>query len=164
VTSTEFRLRLADLLVDPRWRASILDAADPSTCFDRTRLSGREIRILIAVAHHPSVAARYDADHLLRFTPLADNLPTTCAALGDQLEAVLDGYWRAHPVASAHFLDESERFARHVATLDGVGVTDAVHAAAAVEGDLIRRQLSRRVEPPGPLGDPDVDPSSLPRQ
>jgi hypothetical protein len=108
----QFQAALADLTASPDLVRQV--RADPEVLAELYHLTPLETRRLAGVAASPGMEANCMLYRANRLAPVALNLPDTCAALGDDLNALISGFWEAEPTTDVHFLIEADRFARYL--------------------------------------------------
>src|SRR5262245_58707380 len=105
----EFQLAMTDLIASPE---RCLDARwDPVGALARYELTARERRRVIDTGLQKGMSTNRALYRSHRVTPIYTSLHLSCLALGSQLEAELDEYWKSAEFSDRRFRLEIERFA-----------------------------------------------------
>jgi hypothetical protein len=108
----DFQQAFADLVASPDLCNAV--RANPMVLRESYRLTDREAGRLVGIVNHPGMACNCTLYRANRLAPLAMNLPGLLNALGPDLRAVLDEFWRQYRNTDVHFYVESHRFCRFV--------------------------------------------------
>ena len=106
----DFQKALAQLTASPALCREVI--ADPALLRRRYRLTEREWQRLCGIVGSRGMEANCMLYRANRLAPVALNLPQTCEAIRDQLNALISAYWESEPTTDVHFLLEAERFCR----------------------------------------------------
>jgi hypothetical protein len=104
----DFQQALADLTASPDLCNAV--RSDAQLLWESYALTDREQARLVAIVHHPGMAAACMVYRMNRIAPLAMNLRASMHALGPRLRALVSEYWQVHPHGHAHFYLEAARF------------------------------------------------------
>ncbi len=106
----DFQIALAELTASPALCRQV--RAAPETLRERYNLTEKEWRRLAAIVASKGMEANCMLYRANRLAPVALNLPDTCTALGEELNAMISLYWDSEPTTDVHFLVEADRFCR----------------------------------------------------
>jgi hypothetical protein len=106
----EFQKALAELTASPRLCREM--RREPERLRLRYRLTDKEWRQLAGVVASKGMEANCMLYRANRLAPVALNLPETCDAIRDELDALISAYWESEPTTDVHFLVEADRFCR----------------------------------------------------
>jgi hypothetical protein len=110
----DFQLALADFTASPSLCRQV--RAEPMALRDRYDLTDKEWRRLVAIVRSKGMEANCILYRANRLAPVALNLPSTCTALGNDLNRLISAYWESEPITDVHFLVEADRFCRFLLT------------------------------------------------
>jgi hypothetical protein len=106
----DFQTALAELTASPALCRQVRSA--PETLRERYNLTEKEFQRLAAIAASKGMEANCMLYRANRLAPVALNLPETCTALGEDLNALISAYWESEPTTDVHFLIEADRFCK----------------------------------------------------
>ena len=106
----DFQIALAELTASPALCRQVRSA--PETLRKRYNLTEKECRRLAAITTSKGMEANCMLYRANRLAPVALNLPETCTALGENLDALISAYWDSEPTTDVHFLIEADRFCK----------------------------------------------------
>lgn len=133
----QFQKALAELTASPRLCRAM--RAEPERLRERYDLTDREWRQLAGVVASKGMHANCMLYRANRLAPVALNLPETCDAVRDDLNALISAYWDSEPTTDVHFLVEAHRFCRFLEAQPGL--SDAARAVLARESAVVAAKL-----------------------
>ena len=134
----EFQRALADLTASPSLCRLVRGA--PRTLADRYDLTEREWRRLVGIVASKGMEANCILYRANRLAPVALNLPSTCSALGGDLNRLISAYWESEPITDVHFLVEADRFCRFL--LAQPGLSSSADTALKREHEIVVAKLA----------------------
>jgi hypothetical protein len=145
----DFQRALADFTASPALCRQMRQ--QPDALRHKYDLTDKEWRRLVGVVNSKGMEANCVLYRANRLAPVALNLPETCTALGDELNALISAYWDSEPITDVHFLVEADRFGRFLLTRPDLPATvravvereHAVVAARLAASEIVARMSSR---------------------
>jgi len=137
----DFQQALADLTASPDLCVRV--RRDLTILRQSYQLTDREWRRLSGIVEHPGMECSCIVYRANRLAPLAMNIPLTCRALGTDLRAIVDEFWRMYPESNVHFYIETERFCRFFAAklAEGWAVPTEVASVFVKESAIVAAAL-----------------------